>query len=94
MAYRRNKPPPTTGEAELRLRGETASVTYEIEGDADTLKLGGPALRGALCATPDIARAAFRAGDAVLSLRGRAFRLSIIAHTAGSDVAYFDMRAA
>lgn len=93
MAYRRIKPPPTTGEAELTLRGETAAVTYEIDGDAGALRPGGPALRGALCATPDLARAAFRAGEAVLSLDGRTFRVSVIAHTAGSDVAYFDIRA-
>lgn len=93
MPYRRNKPAATTGEAELRLGSQTSAVTYEIEGDAAALRPGGPALRGALCATPEIARAAFRAGEAALHMGGRTFRLSIIAHTAGSDVAYFDIRA-
>jgi hypothetical protein len=92
LAFRRTKPPPTTGEAELRIRGRSTAVTYEIDGDPNKLRAGGPSLRGALCATPEIAHEAFGVGEAVLTFGGSAFRLSIIAHTAGSNVAYFDMR--
>jgi hypothetical protein len=91
MPRQRIKPPPTTGDADLELRGAATSVRYEIDGDPLTLRPGA-ILRGAVLTTPDLARAAFRTGDARLILAGRVFRISVVAHTDGADTAYFEMR--
>jgi hypothetical protein len=44
-------------------------------------------------ATPEVAAQAFRAGEAELRLEGGAsFRLTMLGHSVGSEVAYFEMR--
>jgi hypothetical protein len=91
MPRNRIKPPPATGEADLEFRGATTSVHYEIDGDPLALRPGA-ILRGAMLTTPDLARAAFRVGDARLILAGRSFRISVVAHSEGADAAYFEMR--
>lgn len=91
MARQRIKRPPTTGDAHLELRGAPSAVRYEIHGDPTALRRGG-LLRGAILTTPDLARAAFRKGDARLILAGRAFRVAFVAHTVGADTTYFEMR--
>ncbi|HEY2751479.1 hypothetical protein [Phenylobacterium sp.] len=44
-------------------------------------------------ATPEVAAEAFRAGEGELKLQGGArFRLTMLGHSVGSEVAYFEMR--
>ncbi len=93
MAQRKPKPS-TEGEGALRVAGETEAVRYRIEGDPATLRPGLFRMRGAVTLpSPDLAERAFHAGDGVLTLQdGSTFRLAVIAHTAGSETAYFEMR--
>lgn len=93
MAQRKVKPS-FEGDGELRVAGESTPVRYRIEGDPSTLRAGLFRMRGAVtCASPQIAEQAFHRGDAVLRLEdGSVFRLAVIAHTAGSETAYFEMR--
>lgn len=93
MARQRKQLPAHLGAGELHCRGFTGPVDYEIQGDPATLRLGPMRLRGRLTATPEVAAEAFRAGEAELKLQdGAAFRLTMLGHSAGSDVAYFEMR--
>jgi len=93
MSRPRKQLPLCLGEGELRYRGFSGPVGYEIRGEPGGLKLGAARLRGALTATPEVAADAFRAGEAELKLEdGGAFRLTILGHSAGSNVAYFEMR--
>ena len=93
MSRLRKQLPLLLGEGELRYRGFTGPVGYEIHGEPASLKLGPSRLRGALTATPQVAADAFRAGEAELRLPdGGAFRLIMLGHSAGSNVAYFEMR--
>lgn len=93
MSRPRKQLPLSLGEGELRYRGFTGPVEYEIRGEPAGLKLGAARLRGAITATPEVAAEAFRAGEAELKLEGGgAFRLTILGHSAGSNVAYFEMR--
>ncbi|MFI4949697.1 MAG: hypothetical protein ACHP7A_01515 [Caulobacterales bacterium] len=93
MARLRKQLPAHLGAGELHCRGFTGPVDYEIQGDPATLRLGPARLRGRLTATPEVAAEAFRAGEAELKLEGgAAFRLTMLGHSAGSDVAYFEMR--
>lgn len=93
MARLRKQLPAHLGAGELRCRGFTGPVDYEIQGDPATLRLGPLRLRGALTATPEVAADAFRAGEAELKLQdGGTFRITLLGHSAGSDVAYFEMR--
>lgn len=81
------------GTGELHCGGFTGPVDYEIQGDPSTLRLGPLRLRGRLMATPEVAAQAFRAGEAELRLEGGAsFRLTMLGHSVGSEVAYFEMR--
>jgi hypothetical protein len=85
--------PISLGAGELRYRGYAGQVDYEIRGEPATLKLGPARLRGSLTATPEIAAEAFRAGEAELRLaEGGAFRITLVGHSAGSGIAYFEMR--
>jgi hypothetical protein len=85
--------PLSLGAGELRYRGWSGQVDYEIRGEPSTLKLGPARLRGSLTATPEVAEEAFRAGEAELKLaEGAAFRITVVGHSAGSGVAYFEMR--
>ena len=93
MARLRKQLPAYLGAGELHCRGFTGPVDYEIQGDPSTLRLGPLRLRGKLTATPEVAAEAFRAGEAELKLEdGGAFRLTMLGHSAGSEVAYFEMR--
>ena len=93
MARLRKQLPAHAGVGDLRYGGFHGPVDYEILGEAASLKLGPLRLRGSLTTTPDIAAAAFRAGEAQLTLDGGAtYRLVILGHTEGSNVAYFEMR--
>ncbi|HZZ30841.1 MAG TPA: hypothetical protein VFE10_02520 [Phenylobacterium sp.] len=93
MARLRKQLPVHLGAGELRCRGFTGPVDYEVHGDPMSLRLGPLRLRGSLTATPEIAAAAFHAGEAELKLEdGARFRITMLGHTAGSEVAYFEMR--
>lgn len=85
--------PAVLGEGELRYRGFTGPVAYEIHGEPSSLRLGPARLRGSLSSTSEIADAVFHAGEAELKLQdGARFRITVLGHTAGSGVAYFEMR--
>jgi len=93
MARLRKQLPAHLGAGELRYSGFQGPVAYEILGEPSSLRLGPLRLRGSFTATPKVAADAFRAGEAELTLEdGKAFRLSMLGHTEGSDVAYFEMR--
>ncbi len=93
MPRLRKQLPAHLGAGELRYRGFQGPVDYEILGEPTSLRLGPLRLRGSFSATPDVAAEAFRAGEAELTLEtGAAFRLTVIGHTEGSNVAYFEMR--
>lgn len=93
MARLRKQPPAVLGEGELRFRGFSGPVAYEVLGDPATLRLGPLRLRGSLTATPEVAAAAFHAGEAELKLQdGASFRITLLGHSAGSGIAYFEMR--
>jgi hypothetical protein len=93
MTRLRKQLPAHPGAGELRFRGFSGKVDYEVLGDPATLRLGPLRLRGSLTATPEVAAEAFRAGEAELTLQdGANFRITLLGHSAGSDVAYFEMR--
>jgi len=93
MPRLRKQLPAHLGVGELRYRGFQGPVEYEILGESSSLRLGPLRLRGSFTSTPEIAAEAFRAGEAELKLEdGKAFRLSMLGHTEGSSVAYFEMR--
>jgi len=93
MPRLRKQLPAHLGAGELRYIGFHGPVDYEILGEPTSLRLGPLRLRGSFSATPDIAADAFRAGEAELTLEGgAAYRLTVIGHTTGSNVAYFEMR--
>ena len=93
MARLRKQLPAHLGAGELRFRGFSGSVEYEILGDPSSLRLGPLRLRGSFTATPEIAAEAFHAGEAELKLQdGAAFRITLVGHSAGSETAYFEIR--
>ncbi|WP_395673956.1 hypothetical protein [Phenylobacterium sp.] len=93
MGHARKPLPVHPGAGELRYRGFTGPVDYEIQGVPGTLRFGPLRLRGSLTATPEIAEEAFRQGEGQLTLEdGSVFRVTMLGHTAGSGVAYFEMR--
>jgi hypothetical protein len=93
MARLRKQLPAHLGAGELRYRGFTGPVNYEVLGEPSSLRLGPLRLRGSFTATPEIAAAAFHAGEAELRLEdGATFRITLLGHSAGSDTAYFEMR--
>ena len=93
MSRMRKQLPAQLGAGELRYRGFQGPVDYEILGEPSSLRLGPLRLRGSVIATPEIAAEAFRAGEAELTLEGGAvFRLTMLGHSSGSNVAYFEMR--
>jgi hypothetical protein len=93
MPRLRKQLPAHVGVGELHYRGFRGPVDYEVLGEPASLRLGPLRLRGSITATPEVAAEAFRAGEAELKLEdGRAFRLSMLGHTEGSNVAYFEMR--
>ena len=93
MAHVRKKLPAFPGEGQLRCRGFQGPVEYEILGDPASLRLGPLRLRGQLTVSPDVAEQAFREGEGTLTLEdGKAFRISMLGHSAGSGVVYFEIR--
>jgi hypothetical protein len=93
MTRLRKQLPAQLGEGELRYRGFKGPVDYEIKGEPATLRLGPARLGGSLTATPEIAAEAFRAGEGQLTLAdGEVYRITIVGHSAGSGVVYFEMR--
>jgi hypothetical protein len=93
MARLRKQLPSHLGVGEIRFRGLHADVEYEILGEPTSLRLGPLRLRGSFATTPEIAAEAFRAGEAQLTIEGgSAFRITLLGHTEGSTVAYFEMR--
>lgn len=94
MAHVRKKLPACPGAGELRYRGFRGVVDYEIIGEPTSLRPGAARLRGSISATPEIAEQAFREGEGLLTLEnGSQFRITMLGHSAGSGVAYFEMRA-
>ncbi|MDP3853212.1 hypothetical protein [Phenylobacterium sp.] len=90
---RKNPPPVTAGVGELRFQTFSGTVDYEITGQMKTLASAYSPLRGLLRTAPEIADDLFRAGDAVLKLDdGRDCRIKVLAYSAGSDTAYFEIR--
>lgn len=93
MAYARKKLPSTFGAGDLRFRGFQGTVDYEIVGEPTTLRYGPNRLRGSFTADPETAENAFREGEGVITLEGgTAYRVTFLGHSAGSGVAYFEMR--
>ena len=93
MVRLRKQLPAHLGQGELHFRGFTGPVAYEVLGEASSLRLGPLRLRGSLTATPEVAAEAFRAGEAELVLEdGAKFRITLLGHSAGSEIAYFEMR--
>jgi len=93
MARLRKQLPAHLGSGELRFRGFCGPVDYEVLGEPSSLRLGPLRLRGSFTASPEIAADAFRAGEAELKLEdGGCFRITLVGHSAGSNVAYFEMR--
>ena len=93
MPRLRKQLPALLGAGELRYRGFQGQVDYQILGEPSGLRLGPLRLRGSVIATPEVAAGAFRAGEAELTLEGGSvYRLTILGHSTGSEVAYFEMR--
>ncbi|WP_394761834.1 hypothetical protein [Phenylobacterium sp.] len=93
MVRLRKQLPAHLGEGELHFRGFTGPVAYEVLGEPSSLRLGPLRLRGSFTATPDVAAEAFRAGEAELVLAdGAKFRITLLGHSTGSEIAYFEMR--
>lgn len=93
MARVRKQLPANLGAGELRCRGYRGHVDYEILGEPTTLRPGPARLRGSLSATPEVAEQAFRDGDGELTLEsGATYRITMLGHSTGSNVAYFEMR--
>lgn len=93
MARLRKQLPAHLGAGEVRFRGVSAPVDYEVLGEPSSLRLGPLRLRGSFTATAEVAAEAFHAGEAELKLEdGATFRITLLGHSAGSQVAYFEMR--
>ena len=93
MTRLRKQLPSQLGTGELHYRGFTGTVDYDIQGEPSSLRLGPGRLRGSLTTTPEVAAEAFRAGEAELKLQdGARFRITLVGHSEGSDVAYFELR--
>lgn len=83
----------TPGVGELRFQSFSGQVDYEITGQMKTLASAHNPLRGLLRTAPETAEELFRAGDAILKLDdGRDCRIKVLAYSAGSDTAYFEIR--
>jgi hypothetical protein len=93
MARLRKQLPAHLGAGELRFRGFSGPVNYEVLGEPSTLRMGPLRLRGSFTATAEVAAEAFHAGEAELKLEdGATFRITLLGHSAGSEIAYFEMR--
>jgi hypothetical protein len=93
MSRIRKQAPAQAGAGQLHCRGFKGQVDYEIQGEPAALRLGPARLKGSLNATPEIADQAFRDVDGELTLEtGATYRITLVGHSAGSGVAYFEMR--
>jgi hypothetical protein len=93
MPRLRKQLPAHLGAGQLRCRGFKGSVDYEILGEPASLRSGPARLRGSFSATPEVAEQVFRDGDGELTLEtGETFRITMLGHSAGSGVTYFEMR--
>jgi hypothetical protein len=94
MTRIRKQLPAHPGTGELRCRSFKGPVDYEILGEPGTLRPGPARLRGSLTASPEVAEQAFRDCDGELTLQtGETYRITMLGHSSGSQVAYFEMRA-
>jgi hypothetical protein len=88
MMRTQKKLPTTIGEGQLVVARQSYAVAYQI-GSADNLKSG----KGSATGDPAVMRSAFSAGDATLQMEnGQPLPVFFLAHTAGSDTAYFEVR--
>jgi hypothetical protein len=93
MARHGKQVTPTPGVGELRYAGFSGEVDYQITGDVGAMTARSAPLRGSFTSEPDIAEAAFRAGDGYLQLEsGKACRITMLGYTSGSDTAYFEIK--
>lgn len=85
--------PEVTGEGSVQFAGYEGPAQFAVRGEPAALRPGPATLRGALLLSPELAEAAFRSGQAILTLpSGRRFRLTFLGHTQGDDRTYFEMR--
>jgi hypothetical protein len=93
MSRLRKQLPAHQGAGELRYGGFEGRVDYEVRGEPGSLRLGPGRLSGFFTATPEVAAEAFRVGEAHLKLEdGEAYRITVVGHSSGSGVAYFELR--
>lgn len=93
MAYARKVRPPVLGEGALSFPGHELTVPYSLASPPSELRAGPARVRGSFQAKSEIAAAAFRCGDGMLTLEdGTKYRLTMLAHSSGSDTTYFEMR--
>jgi len=84
--------PVLAGVGRLSFPGFAQDVDYEIRGALKGLRPHGPALRGLFRTTPSDAERIFGAIRGSLRLEdGRDCRVTMLGHTAGADVAYFEI---
>ncbi|MGC1304965.1 MAG: hypothetical protein WA840_21550 [Caulobacteraceae bacterium] len=80
--------PIVSGAGSVAVARTLHAVDYQIA-TGDKLKSG----RGSATGDPEAMRSAFSAGDATLTLEdGRPLSVFFMAHTAGSETAYFEVR--
>ena len=88
MASARRKHPVLSGEGDLAVGRWSCPVVYEVA-SSDLLKTG----KGWVSGGGDEMRRAFSAGEAELTLAdGQVLRLILVAHAAGGDTVYFEIR--
>lgn len=93
MPMIKKKPPIFEGEGQVRFSGHEGPAHYVIEGDPARLRQGRNSLRGSLHLTPDLAAAAFRAGEAMLTTdTGARFRLIMLGHSTGGAEVFVELR--
>jgi hypothetical protein len=93
MPLGRKKQPTFEGEGRVRFTGHEGPARYAVEGDPGRLRAGIARLRGALTLGPELAAAAFRAGDGLLTTEdGATLRLTMVAHTAGGPEVFVEIR--
>ena len=79
------------GAGALSFRSFQGEVDYAIRGDRLPKRPGMPGLRGSLQTSPETARELFRAGEGRLTLSdGATTRIVMLAHSEGSETAYFE----
>lgn len=83
----------SAGAGQVRFSGHEGPASYAIEGEAARLRLGTARLRGRLELPAEVAEAAFRAGEGVLTLEdGVQLRIVMLGHTAGGGEVFIEVR--